>query len=74
MAKTIDADKVIRLYNEKNPNKKQLDRKGLAGILKRNKQLFSDWKKKGPKLVDDLVKMAEIADCSIEELLIDVNE
>lgn len=59
----IDVDKVIDAYNEKNPDKKQLDREELAKLLGVGKQVFSDWrssKKKTPKWAKILLTLLEL--------------
>ena len=70
----IDVDQVIEIYNKKNPELKQMDRKTLAKLLNVNVQLFSDWKNgKTPKLIKKLFALKDISDCSIEDFIIKPN-
>lgn len=71
----IDVDLVIKSYNEKNPDKKQIDRKQLAEMLDVNRQLFSDWKGgRTPKIIYMLLKLMEIGACKFEDLLTEKTE
>lgn len=70
--KIIDVDKFIEIYNKKNPQLKQLNRKDLAKILECNTQVFSDWKGgRLPKLGQRLLTMSVLADCNIKDFIID---
>lgn len=73
--KIIDVDVVIEKYNDENPEKKQLDRKGLAKILGCNTQVFSDWKNgRTPKLIYRILKLMEIGKCTFQDIVVDEEE
>lgn len=67
----IDVDKVIEIFNKKNPKLKQLDRKEVAKKLGVKTQLFSDWKrKKTPRLAWFLLELEKIGGCDLEDFVI----
>ena len=66
----IDVDIVINNYNKNHPTLKPLNRKVLAGIIGVNPQIFSDWKSgKTPKIIYKLLKLMEIGECGLKDLL-----
>jgi hypothetical protein len=68
----IDADVLIKIYNEANPELKPLTRKILADALGVNTQVFTDWKTKNtPKWVYMLFKMMEIGKCNFDKFIIE---
>lgn len=72
--KIIDVGIAIKLYNDNNPEKKQLNQKILSEKVGNNKQMFSEWKKNFPKTMDFLLKVSEVTGCPIDKMIINTNQ
>lgn len=66
----LDIDVFIKMYNDKNPTLKSMDRKTMKRILHSHSQTFVVWKhKKTPLLIYKIRVLLKILDCTFEELL-----
>lgn len=66
----IDPGKIVKIVNSKNPEKRQVTQKDLAGYLGISPQQLTNMKKnQAPQIVEVMFKMKEYAGCELEDFV-----